>query len=162
MPKLQLVRPDHAAAILAFEHSNRQYFAASIPDRGDDYFSEFDARHAQLLQWQSDGTDFFHVLVGDAGEILGRINLVNVIDGVAELGYRIAEGEAGRGLATGGVRQACELAATDYGLTGLRAVTTLDNAGSQTVLARNGFQPVEDFILNGRPGRRFRRDLGGK
>ncbi|GHO42298.1 hypothetical protein KSX_04610 [Ktedonospora formicarum] len=33
-PELQLVRLDHAPALLAFERENRAYFAAVIPDRG--------------------------------------------------------------------------------------------------------------------------------
>src|SRR5947209_7544086 len=49
MPDLQLVRLDHAPALLAFEWENRAYFAASIPDRGDEFFAEFDTRHAQML-----------------------------------------------------------------------------------------------------------------
>src|ERR1700735_1120390 len=81
MPALELVRPDHAAALLAFEQENRAYFAASIPDRGDDYFALFDKQHATLLAWQAAGTDYFHVLVGDGGEVLGRINLTAISDG---------------------------------------------------------------------------------
>ena len=49
MPELQRLRADHAAAVLAFELANRAYFAASISDRGDDYFACFAERHAALL-----------------------------------------------------------------------------------------------------------------
>src|SRR5437764_11857640 len=49
MPDLQLVRLDHAPALLAFERENRAYFAAVIPDRGNEFFTNFDMRHAQLL-----------------------------------------------------------------------------------------------------------------
>ncbi|MFD9406464.1 GNAT family N-acetyltransferase [Streptomyces sp. NPDC059989] len=162
MHQLQLLKRlqlDHAPALLDFERANRAYFAASVPDRGDHYFAHFDARHAELLAEQAAGLHFFHVLVGDGGEILGRVNLVDVADGSAELGYRIAERAAGRGLATAAVREACVLAARGYGLTELRAVTTLDNAASLAVLARTGFTPGEEFVLDGRPGRRFVRDL---
>ena len=55
MPELQSLRPDHASALLAFEQENRAYFAASIPDRGDDYFTDFDARHRELLGEQAPG-----------------------------------------------------------------------------------------------------------
>ncbi|MFG2874726.1 GNAT family N-acetyltransferase [Streptomyces sp. NPDC048337] len=156
---LQLLRPDHAPALLDFERENRAWFAASVPDRGDHYFAHFDARHAELLAEQAAGQHFFHVLVGDGGEILGRVNLVDVADGSAELGYRIAERAAGRGLATAAVREACALAASEYGLGTLRAVTTLDNAASRAVLARTGFTAGEEFVLDGRPGLCFVRDL---
>ncbi|WP_405736473.1 GNAT family N-acetyltransferase [Streptomyces sp. NBC_01537] len=107
MPELQLLRPDHAPGILAFERETRAYFAASIPDRGEDYFARFDERHCGLLAEQEAGVCYFHVLVGAAGEVLGRINLVDVADGAAELGYRIAERAAGQGLATSAVREMC-------------------------------------------------------
>ncbi|MFJ7944198.1 GNAT family N-acetyltransferase [Streptomyces sp. NPDC096354] len=159
MPALQLLRLDHAPALLAFEQENRAYFAASIPDRGDDYFAHFDVRHHDLLAGQAAGQHFFHVLVDGSGAVHGRVNLVDVADGSAELGYRIAEKSAGQGLATAAVRDVCGLAAAEYGLTTLRAVTTLDNTGSRAVLARTGFVRTGEIRLSGRPGLRFVRDL---
>ncbi|MFF8290120.1 GNAT family N-acetyltransferase [Streptomyces sp. NPDC016309] len=155
MPLLQRLRADHAPALLAFERENRAYFAASVPDRGDDYFTRFDDRHRELLAEQARGLHFFHLVVGDGGEVLGRVNLIDVADGSAELGYRVARRAAGRGLATAAVREVCELAAGEYGLTTLRAVTTPDNAGSRAVLARTGFTPTGEVDLDGRPGLAF-------
>ncbi len=151
MPELQLVRLDHAPTLLAFERENRAYFAAVIPDRGDDFFTEFDLRHAQLLARQTAGTDYFHLLVTPGGEVLGRVNLVEVADGAAELGYRIAQKAVGRGLATAAVRKVRELAATEYGLSRLRARVTLDNPASRKVLEHNGFVAVGELTLNGKP-----------
>ena len=161
MPELQLLRPDHAPALLAFERENRAYFAATIPDRGDDYFARFDEIHRARLAEQETGVCYFHVLVGAAGEVLGRINLVDVADGAADLGYRIAERAAGRGLATSAVREICQLAADGYGLTALRAATTLDNAASRAVLARTGFSVTGETRLSGRPGLTYLRRLRG-
>ena len=152
MPALELVRLDHAAALLSFEQENRAYFAASIPDRGDEFFARFDHEHARLLTRQAAGTDYFHVLIGDDGEVLGRVNLVEITDGCAELGFRMAEKVAGRGLATAGVRQVCTLARTEYGLVRLRARATSDNRGSRAVLARTGFAATGEIVLNGKPG----------
>lgn len=159
-PRLELLRADHAEALLAFERENREYFAASIPDRGDDYFTEFAARHAQLLQSQAAGTDYFHVLVADTGEIVGRVNLVEVKDASAELGYRIAEAVAGRGVATAAVAEIRKLAATAYGLTSLRAKVTLDNPASHRVLERNGFVATGERVLNGKPAVTYLCELG--
>ncbi|MEU9153494.1 GNAT family N-acetyltransferase [Streptomyces sp. NPDC048417] len=158
MPELHLLRPDHAPAILAFERENRAYFAASIPDRGDDYFARFDERHRALLAEQDAGICYFHVVVDDAGEVLGRVNLADVADGGADLGYRMAQRAAGRGLATWAVREMCGLA-TGYGLTVLRAATTLDNAASRAVLARVGFTVTGETRLSGRPGLTYLRPL---
>lgn len=159
MPQLQLLRLDHAPALLEFEQENRAYFAASVPDRGDHYFTYFDERHQALLAEQATGLCFFHVLVDSSGEVVGRVNLVDVEDGAAELGYRIAKKAAGRGLATAAVREACGLAVMQYGLTTLRAVTTLDNAGSRTVLTRTGFVPTGELQVDGRPGLGYVRNL---
>ncbi|GGV85129.1 hypothetical protein GCM10015535_31440 [Streptomyces gelaticus] len=152
MPELQRLRPDHAPALFAFEQENRTYFAASIPDRGDAYFTEFDARLTALLAEQASGLCHFHVLVDPEGEILGRFNLVDVADGSAELGYRVAKKATGRGLATATVHRLCALAVEEYGLTTLRASTTLDNPASQAVLTRTGFVPTGELLLDGRPG----------
>lgn len=159
MPELELIRPEHAAAVLAFERENRDYFAASIPDRGDAFFAEFDARFAQLLAWQADGTDLMHVLVAEAGDVVGRVNLTRVADGSAELGYRIARKAAGRGLATAAVREMRDLAATKYGLTRLSARVTRDNPASRRVLEHNGFVAVGELTLNGKPAESFACDL---
>jgi ribosomal-protein-alanine N-acetyltransferase len=155
MPDLQLVRLDHAPALLAFERENRAYFAAVVPDRGDEFFAEFDTRHAQLLELQAAGTDYFHLLVAESGEIVGRVNLFKVVDGSAELGYRIAQKAAGQGLATAAVRKVCELAATEYGLTRLRARVKLDNPASRKVLEHNGFVAVGELTLNDKPARSY-------
>jgi [ribosomal protein S5]-alanine N-acetyltransferase len=159
MPELQPLHRDHAAALLAFERENRAYFAASVPDRGDDYFTDFHARLDGLLAEQAAGLIFMHVLVDRDGAVLGRVNLVEVAGGSAELGYRIAEKAAGRGLATAAVVRVCEWAVTRYGLTSLRADATLDNPASLAVLARTGFRPVGEVVLNGRPGVRHTRSL---
>jgi [ribosomal protein S5]-alanine N-acetyltransferase len=155
MPDLQLLRLDHAPALLEFERENRAYFAAVIPDRGDEFFAEFDTWHAELLAQQAAGTDYFYLLVAEGGEVVGRVNLFKVADGSAELGYRIAQKAAGQGLATAAVRKVRELAATEYGLTKLRARVTLDNPASRKVLEHNGFVAGGSLTLNGKPARSY-------
>ncbi|MFD2688404.1 GNAT family N-acetyltransferase [Streptomyces phyllanthi] len=159
MLRLERLRADHADALLAFERENRAYFARSIPDRGDAYFTEFASRHRALLTEQDAGLCHFHLVMDDEGNLIGRVNLVDVEDGTAELGYRIGERATGRGVATAAVTEACRLAAEEYGLCVLTAVTTHDNRASMTVLARNGFTPVAEISINGRPGTRYRRGL---
>ncbi|GAB2923193.1 GNAT family N-acetyltransferase [Streptomyces mayteni] len=159
-PRLERLRADHAPALLAFERANRAYFARSITDRGDAYFADFAARHEALLAEQQAGVCHFHVVLDPAGELIGRVNLVDAAAGTAELGYRIGEPWTGRGVATTAVAEVCRLAAATYGLTELTARTTRDNLASATVLQRNGFTPVGDLTLTGRPGTRYRRPLG--
>lgn len=159
MPELQRLRADHAPAVLAFELANRAYFATFISDRGDAFYEQFAERYNALLVEQEAGICVFHVLVDEHGTVLGRFNLVDLEDGTAEVGYRVAQQVAGRGVATATVRELCGLAAARYGLRRLRAATTFDNVASQKVLANAGFVPAGPAEPGGRPGTWYQRDL---
>jgi len=162
VPELQRLRADHAPAVLAFELANRAYFAASISDRGDEFYEQFTEQHNAMLAEQEAGACAFHVLVGDDGSILGRFNLFGIEAGTAELGYRVARHVAGRGVATAAVRDLCRVAAAQYGLRTLRAATSYGNVASQKVLIKAGFVPVgpaDPAHLGGKPGTRYQRDL---
>ncbi len=150
--ELHRLAEEHAAALLEFELENREWFARSVPDRGDDYFATFPARHAALLAEQEAGVCHFHVLLDEDGAVLGRFNLVDATDGEAELGFRVAQRVAGRGVATFGVRRTCALARDEYGLSRLTASAATTNAGSLAVLRRTGFRPVGEVTLAGEPG----------
>jgi len=157
--ELQRLRADHAPAVLAFELANRVYFATFVSDRGDEFFDGFTERYNALLAEQETGTCVFHVLVGEDGTVLGRFNLVDLEDGTAELGYRVAQQVAGHGVATATVQELCRLATQRYGLRTLRAATAYDNVASQRVLTKAGFVPTGPAEPGGRPGTWYQRDL---
>lgn len=159
MRELQRLDARHAPALLRFERENREFFARSVPDRGDAYFTGFAMRHAELLAEQATGRIHLHVLVDDDGAVLARFNLVDVADGNAELGFRVAERVTGRGVATDGVRRVCELARDDYELHRLFASAARANAASLAVLRSTGFVPVGAVVLDGLPGVRHVREL---
>ncbi|NEB09998.1 GNAT family N-acetyltransferase [Streptomyces coelicoflavus] len=162
MPELERLHVRHAPAVLAFELANRTYFAASIPDRGDDYFDAFADRHEALLAEQEAGICVFYVLVAEDGSVLGRFNLYDLEDGSARLGYRVAEQVAGRGVATATVRELCGIAAARHGLRTLRAAAAHANAASRKVLVNAGFVPVGPAApddLGGESGAWYQRDL---
>jgi [ribosomal protein S5]-alanine N-acetyltransferase len=159
VPELQRLRAGHAPAVLAFELANRAYFATFISDRGDEFYDQFTERFDALLAEQEAGICACYVLVGDDGAVLGRFNLYDLQDGTAELGYRVAQHVAGRGVATATVRELCRFAAAQHGLRTLRAQTTHDNVASQRVLIKAGFVPVGPAEPGGRPGTWYQRDL---
>ena len=162
MPELQRLDPDHAPAVLAFELANRSYFAAFISDRGDEYFDQFPEQHSALLAEQEAGVGAYYVLVAEDGSVLGRFNLYRIQKGTAELGYRVAQHAAGRGLATATVQELCRLAAARHGLRTLRAATSHENTTSQKVLAKAGFVavgPADPAELGGKQGTWYQRDL---
>ena len=159
MPELQRLRADHAPAVLAFELANRAYFATFISDRGDEFFDHFATRYSAFLAEQEAGICAFYVLVDEDGSVLGRFNLFEIADGSAELGYRVAQHVAGRGVATATVRELCQLAAARHGLRTLKAVTTRENVASQKVLTKAGFVPTGPAEIAGKPGTWYQRDL---
>ncbi|MFE9555692.1 GNAT family N-acetyltransferase [Streptomyces sp. NPDC006703] len=162
MPELKQLDAGHGPEVLAFELANRAYFAASISDRGDEFYGQFADRHSVMLAEQEVGGCAFYVLVAADGSVLGRFNLYDFKDGTANLGYRVAQHVAGRGVATASVRELCRLAAARHGLRTLRAATSHANAASQRVLTKAGFVPVgsaDPADLGGKPGTWYQRDL---
>ncbi|MFZ0180796.1 MAG: GNAT family N-acetyltransferase [Candidatus Dormiibacterota bacterium] len=162
MFELERLRPDHEAAILDFELANRAYFAESISDRGDDFYEHFAERYRALLAEQEAGLSIGHVLVDGHGAVVGRFNLYELKDGAAEVGYRIAQRVAGRGVATSGLRRMCRLARDEYGLRTLRAATSNENAASRRVLMKAGFVGVGPVEVGGRPGARYELALASR
>jgi ribosomal-protein-alanine N-acetyltransferase len=159
VPELQPLRAGHGAAVLAFERANRGYFAGFISDRGDEFYERFTEELNALLAEQEAGRCAGYVLAGEDGSVVGRFNLYDIRDGAAELGYRVAQHVAGRGVATAAVRELCRLAAVQHGLRTLKAKTTHENVASQRVLAKAGFVPVGPADIGGKPGTWYQRDL---
>ena len=159
MLELQRLRSEHAQSVLEFELANRAYFSSFISDRGDDFFEHFNDEFAQWLEDQDTGTCAYYALVDEAGGVLGRFNLYNLHDARGELGYRVAEHVAGRGVATASVLELCHIAATVHGLTKLRAAVSLENTASRRVLAKAGFVETGLAQPGGRAGNWFERTV---
>jgi ribosomal-protein-alanine N-acetyltransferase len=158
--ELQPLRADNAHSVLAFELANRAYFAGFVSDRGDDYFRHFAERYDALLAEQETGRGAYYLLLVDDGSVIGRFNLVLPGDGVARLGYRVAESVAGRGVATAGVRDLCRLAAQHHAVHTVRAAAAQANAASRRVLLKAGFSrigPADPRELGGKPGAWYER-----
>jgi ribosomal-protein-alanine N-acetyltransferase len=162
MPELKRLDTGHAPAVLAFELENRAYFAASVSDRGDNFFAQFTSRYNAWLAEQEAGVCAFYVLVAEDGSVLGRFNLFDIDDYATVLGYRVAQHVAGRGVATAAVRELCRLAAARHGLRTLRAATARQNVASRKVLTKAGFVavgPADPAHLGGKPGTWYQRDI---
>lgn len=99
-------------------------------------------RHPEQWDWyamwrisQKDGTP------------VGDLCFKGLLDGVAEIGYGLAEGYRGLGYATEAVAAALRWAFAHPEVSAIEAETEPDNAASQHVLAKCG------FVSNGRLGR---------
>ncbi len=108
---------------------------------------------------QEDGAGAFYVLVDENGAVVGRFNLYDLGDGTARVGYRVAEGVSGRGVATSGLQALCRVAREDIGLRTLTAAANDDNVASQRVLLKAGFAYVAPTEVAGRQGSLFDIDL---
>jgi ribosomal-protein-alanine N-acetyltransferase len=150
--ELQRLRLDHEVSILEFERANRAYFAESITDRGDDFFEHFAERHRAMLTEQDAGRGAFFVRIEEDGTVAGRFNLYDIVDGTAQVGYRVAQRAAGRGVATAGLRELCRIAAGECGLRMLKAAASDANVASQRVLANGGFVVIGPAQIEGRTG----------
>jgi len=159
--ELQRVQDIHEAMVLQFELENRTYFAGSIGDRGDDFFENFSERHRELLVEQEAGTCAYYVLIDENESVAGRFNLYDLIDEAAEVGYRVGQRFSGRGVATFGLSQLCQIARENHALRTLRAKTSDANVASQRVLAKAGFGVIGTADVAGRRGIRHELNLEG-
>jgi ribosomal-protein-alanine N-acetyltransferase len=144
MTTTRLVDLDDAAVLAGLVVRNRDFLAPWEPVRPDSYFTVHGqvAVIAEALERFEDRTQVPRVILDETGQVVGRINLNNVVRGAfqsASVGYWLAEEAGGRGLATAAVADMVTLAFELEGLHRLEAGTVRENVRSQAVLERNGF-----------------------
>jgi ribosomal-protein-alanine N-acetyltransferase len=143
-PALRPLRPDDAERLSELFITNREFLAPWEPLRPEWFFSVEGQRRvvADSLAQQQDGRMFCQAILDPDGEVVGRINLNNIVRGPfqsASMGYWLAESAGGKGLGTAAVAAMVELAFGELGLHRLEAGTIPENYRSQAVLRKNGF-----------------------
>ena len=136
---IRRLTPDDAGELAAVLVENREFLARSSPVQGKRFFTA----EGQRERLESDGSERFAIL--DGGRIAGTVSLSSIVlDPLrsATLGYWVAERLSGRGLATRAVRDVTGIAFEELGLHRLEAATLVDNAPSQRVLEKNGFERI--------------------
>lgn len=136
-----------AAELAAAYVANRAFLAPYEPERPEAWFTEEGQAQVLAVLTAPSRADQgrAHVVVDDAGAIVGRISLANVIRGAFEschLGYWVAEHANGRGYASQAVAEMLDLAFGELALHRVEASTLVDNVRSQRVLVRNGFTEI--------------------
>jgi ribosomal-protein-alanine N-acetyltransferase len=139
-----IVATDVPAMARAYDR-NRGHLAPWDPLREEEFFTEAwqTAGFRQLDSARREGRGERWVLIAPDGEIFGSVALSAIELGPfrnARLGYWVDGGLAGRGLMTAAVGRVCEIAAGQLGLHRLEAGTLVENAASQRVLAKCGFE----------------------
>ena len=144
MTSTRLLDPADAAALLEIAREDHAFFAPWEPLQDEHWLTEA----AQLevigekLEQHRLGLALPHVVLDDAGEVVGRITLNNVVRGAFQscsVGYFLRSAANGRGHATAAVREMLRLAFGELRLHRVEAGTLVHNVGSQRVLERNGF-----------------------
>jgi ribosomal-protein-alanine N-acetyltransferase len=134
--RLTLEDAGELAAVLA---ENREFLAGSSPTSAEGFFTV----EGQRARLESGGSERFAIL--DGGRIAGTVSISNIVHDPlqsATLGYWVAKPVNGRGLATSAVREVVDIAFEELGLHRLEAATLVDNAPSQRVLEKNGFERI--------------------
>jgi ribosomal-protein-alanine N-acetyltransferase len=143
----RLVALDDAAALAAVIAESRDFLAPYEPHRDAGYATEEGQRAllGDALRQHGQGRTVPHVVLDEAGEVVGRITLGDIVRGPFQschLGYWVAERAGGRGLGTAAVREVLRVAFEETGLHRVQAATLVDNLRSQRVLAKCGFTPI--------------------
>lgn len=143
---LRVARLADAEALTSAYVENRAHLEPWEPQRGESFFTVEgqESRLRERLGQYEAGLQVPWVLESD-GRIVGTVTLSGITLGPfcsASLGYWTAAGHQGRGVATSAVRAVCRIARMELALHRIEASTLLDNARSQRVLARCGFEPI--------------------
>ena len=126
---------------------NRAFLAPWDLVRDEEYFTiEGQRRRIETVLADCDrGLACPHVILGEAGEVVGRVTLDGIERGPFQscnLGYWVGRDANGRGLATAAVAHMLSIAFGELGLHRVQAATLPHNAASKRVLERNGFQCI--------------------
>ncbi|RON15878.1 GNAT family N-acetyltransferase [Pseudomonas frederiksbergensis] len=141
--RIRTLQSTDAEALLAFELDNREWFERFI-DARDAAFYSLQGVTDHIAAYLSDlAAGIWHpfVIEDPDGKIVGRANLkgIDMPEGSAEVGYRIAQSACEQGLATLAVRHLIQEAQLHWNLKQLVANVYAGNIGSAKVLERCGF-----------------------
>ncbi|MEV0954125.1 GNAT family N-acetyltransferase [Promicromonospora sp. NPDC050249] len=143
---LRELTKDDAEAVARAYVRNREHLAPWEPARPEAFYTEeWHKEHlwAQVLE-NSTGRALYTVLEVD-GEIVGRLNLTDIVRGAFEnghVGYWLDARFTGQGLMTRAIEALVEHARDELGLHRLQAATLPHNEASQSVLTRVGFERI--------------------
>lgn len=149
---------EFAADLYQFELNNRAFFESRINARPDSYYSLDSVTKAlQVAENEAKLDVGYQFLMCDkALNIIGRINLTRIRRAhfhSAELGYRIAELECGKGYASSAIGEVLGKAFLELDLKRIEAAVSVSNLASIRALQRNGFSQYghakRSFELNG-------------
>ncbi|MCL6270654.1 GNAT family N-acetyltransferase [Sansalvadorimonas sp. 2012CJ34-2] len=137
---IKLLSTDDLNHLYDFECRNRDWFERFVSPRSPGYFifEDFKEIIRELLEEQSRGKIHMYVAYENS-HIVARINLTNIEDGVADLGYRVCQSVVSKGVATESVARVLNISREAHGIRKINAKTSNVNKASQAVLKKNRF-----------------------
>ncbi|WP_067934238.1 GNAT family N-acetyltransferase [Alicyclobacillus kakegawensis] len=143
---LRRLERNDAHALLELRLRNRGFLKPWEPSPSHNHFTllgQQEAIEKSIANWES-GTGYgFGIFLVDRNELIGRVNLSNVVRGAWEsctIGYFLDEQHNGRGYMTEAVRMAVTFAFREANLHRVQAAVMPRNAASIRVLAKVGFR----------------------
>lgn len=139
--------------LFQFELDNRRWFEKHIAARESDFYSKFKVeKHILTCLTEYHAQVMYPAVIEIDDVIIARVNLrnINLEMKTADIGYRVAENESGRGVASFAVRAMLELAKSELGFEAISSYVTIRNIASQKVLAKCNFSQVrqhKDFSV---------------
>jgi [ribosomal protein S5]-alanine N-acetyltransferase len=153
MRLLRALEAGDARPILELRLANREHVAWTEPD-----FPDGDVRYtlAGVEAWLA--RDHGHAFgIETDGELVGTISIFGISGppfSSGMIGYFVAVGHEGKGLASAAVEEIVAFAFGELRLHRVEAGTRVDNVGSQRVLEKNGFTRVgvrrKHLLIGGR------------
>jgi [ribosomal protein S5]-alanine N-acetyltransferase len=143
---LRFATIEDAPVFLTFYNEVRTFAAEFEPARSAEFYTLAGQRNNlenALSQMVQDKAYPFCICLNSTGEIVGRINLNNVVRGFFQscnVGYIVHQKYNGRGFATTALRLLINYAFTELNLHRLEAGTLPHNYASQRVLEKAGFR----------------------
>jgi ribosomal-protein-alanine N-acetyltransferase len=143
--RVRLLEIDDAPVLAELQTRNRAFLAPYDPARPEVYYS-LEGQQAEVvlaLDRHSRGENLPLAILDDDGSVVGRVTLSGIVRGPFQscsMGYWVDSAAGGRGFATSAASAAVDLAFTELGLHRVEAGTLTDNARSQRVLAKAGFE----------------------
>lgn len=138
--KIKILEERDTRSLFKFESENRVWFEKFVPPRPAKYFDiiTFSEIIQNLLKEQQNG-DCFLYLIFEENKIVGRVNISEINGSCGEIGFRVAENHAGKGLTTEAVKMLINKAFKTHRLDQFVAKTTSENIASQSVIKNCGF-----------------------
>lgn len=143
---IELVQPEacHAEDLFHLLDRNRDYLRAFLSFIDDNTRVEHEEQYIKMmLERQAEKTGRLFLIFID-GQLQGTIDLHNIDNEhkKAEIGYWLAEEIGGRGITTKAVKSICKFAFDVLDLNKLVIIADVDNAASNKVALKSGFEFV--------------------